>query len=77
MLGGCVVSCWLGLVLGIGLGLGLAVSERKARGSGSREEMLPTLAVSIHASDAGGEEGRLLFMLQVSIFVAVRWAFCV
>ena len=56
-------------------GLGLAVSEREARGSGSREEMLPTLTVSVRASGAGGEEGRLLFVLRVSIFVAVRWAF--
>ena len=61
-------------VISLGVvGLGLAVSEREVRGSGSREEMLPTLAVSVRASDAGGEEGRLLFVLRVSIFVAVRW----
>ena len=66
----------LGVVgLGLGLGLELAVSEREARGSGSREEMLPKLAVSVRASDAGSEEGRLLFVLRVSIFVAVRWTF--
>ena len=57
------------------VGLGLAVSEREVRGSGSREEMLPTLAVSVRASDLGGEEGRLFFVLRISIFVVVRWAF--
>ena len=48
-------------------GEGAALSEREARGSGSVEEMLPTLLVCGRASVVVGGEGRLLFVLRVSM----------
>lgn len=50
-------------------------AERKARGLGSVEEMLPMLTSPELASVAGGEEGWLLFMLRVSMGAASGFAF--
>ena len=51
---------------------GTALSEREARGSGSVEEMLLTLLVCGRASVVVGGEGRLLFVLRVSM-VTTLW----
>ena len=52
--------------------IGTALSEHEARGSGSVEEMLPTLLVCGRASVVVGGEGRLLFILRVSM-VTTLW----
>ena len=54
------------------VGGGAALSEREARGSGSVEEMLPTLLVCGRASVVVSGEGRLLFVLRVSM-VTTLW----
>ena len=51
---------------------GTAVSEREARGSGSVEEILPTLLLCGRASVVVGGEGWLLFVLRVSM-VTTLW----